>query len=547
MVILSPWGNIEGCIEQNLGSLVTSSKFLKNNLDKPILIDAVSEESLTAKQVINFASAVAYTLRVKYNINSNDVVALCTPNSIYLPPIHHGILYRGAAISPSNLAYNIEELSHQITTIDSKLFIISSEKLESLGGRTALKAHLKNTEILTLEQFIDTVKQIDSMEPQLAHSESPVTLLHGNSWKDVPAYYIFSSGTTGLPKAVITTHGNIVANCHQKWKAAGDMYSSKCIFGAVLPMSHIFGLSKFIYSTIYFAPTLIVFPTYDFELLLKSICKYRIDTLHAVPPILLSLAKNPIVSKYPISNSLHLVISGAAPLSESLIEELQVKLNLRVAQLYGLTETSPTTHFFTYNPKIYNPMSIGWLTPSCEARIVDINEKDVKQGERGELWIRGPNIMKGYYKNETATASAITKDGWFKTGDIAIVDKTGQFFIVDRVKELIKSKGHQVAPAELESILLSHEHVKDAAVIGVDNPQRATEDPRAYIVISKDCSSHPFDIIKWFNCRVSRHKRLTGGIVLMDAIPKTSSGKILRRQLRDRNEDIVWNENRPKI
>lgn len=251
--------------------------------------------------------------------------------------------------------------------------------------------------------------------------------------------------------------------------------------------------------------------------------------------------------------SLKLLTSGAAPLGGPLVKAVQAKLTsvgatVDVTQGYGLTETSPVTHFLP--PKDCNRKlgSIGVLLPNLEARLViadtseaDGSGDDAAPGQPGELWVRGPSIMKGYMNNPSATADAITPQGWFRTGDIAISDEEGYYYIVDRKKELIKYKGFQVPPAELESVLLEHPEIADAAVIGINDEKEATELPRAYIVAANpgsfksdaDKAKFAKDVQDWIKTKVARHKFLRGGVVIIDIVPKSAAGKILRRELRE--------------
>jgi len=270
-----------------------------------------------------------------------------------------------------------------------------------------------------------------------------------------------------------------------------------------------------------------------------------------VPPVLVVLSRHPAVDRYDLS-SLRWLFSGAAPLPTVLAEMVtrrilskrppKDKAGCCIVQGYGLTETSPVA---TLLPPAYSTAklgSVGVQLPNQEVRMVDEHDVDVKEGEPGELWLRGPNIMKGYLNNLEATKASITSDGWFKSGDVAVRDKDGFYYIVDRKKELIKYKGFQVPPAELEALLLTHPNIADVAVVGVYSPSEATELPRAYVVhaspknVSSDQQKAEFskEVAKWVQERAARYKWLRGGVVLIDIIPKSPSGKILRRELRER-------------
>lgn len=258
---------------------------------------------------------------------------------------------------------------------------------------------------------------------------------------------------------------------------------------------------------------------FDFVQMLEYTQKYRITFLILVPPVVVALAKHPITKKYDLS-SVENVGSGAAPLGREVCVELE-KLwpngQVNVKQGWGMTEI--TCSALGWHPEEYSDsFSVGELNANTEAKIVDEADKEVAQGERGEIWVRAPNVMKGYWNRPDATAETLTPDGWLKTGDIAYVDQSGKFFIVDRKKELIKVKGNQVAPAELEALLLDFDPVADVAVIGVING--IEEEPRAYIVLKEGAKTSENEIHEWFNKQVTRTKRLTGGIRFVQAIPK---------------------------
>jgi 4-coumarate--CoA ligase len=526
-ILKSPWGEVPDLFYGNAASFIRQSPLLNANLNKKILIDAKTQESLTASQLFEYTDKLHYVLKTVYGIRDGDVVCLFSPNSIYTPVIHYGTLSLGAVLSPSNIQYTVEDLHHQLSVCKAKLIIVGNSLVDIATKAT------KGTTTTRVVRFSEIVDQIKNAKGSLKPIDLP-----GKTAKDKDAYYCFSSGTSGTPKGVMSTHHNMTSNTQQQFFCfTRDLLGTQNTYGAALPMSHIFGLSKFVYSTIYVASTVVVFEKFDFELLLQSIIRHRITTLHVVPPMLVLFAKSPLVKKYPIKNILKNLFSGAAPAGKDLIHATQKVTGAMVSQGYGLTESSPVTHLHTYDVSKYNQDSVGWLAASCEARIVDEDGNDCPLGKPGELWIRGPNIMKGYLNNPTATAETLTPDGFLRTGDVAIIDKTGQYYIVDRIKELIKSKGHQVAPAELEAILLTNPDVNDVAVVGVHIADQGTELPRAFVVLKDGVD--PLNIKKWFDTKVARHKRLWGGVVVLDVIPKSASGKILRRVLRQRQHDVA--------
>ena len=278
---------------------------------------------------------------------------------------------------------------------------------------------------------------------------------------------------------------------------------------------------------------------FDIEQFCAAVQKHRITFTYVVPPIVLLLAKNPTIDKYDLS-SLRMMNSGAAPLTQELVEAVHKRLKVPVKQGYGLSETSPTTHTQPWDEWNKTIGSVGRLFPNMTAKYMSPEETEVPAGEVGELWMKGPNIFKGYHNNPEGTKNALTGDGYFKTGDVGYQDKDGNFYITDRVKELIKYKGFQVPPAELEGLLLSHPKINDVAVVGIYSEDQATEVPRAYIVPAPGVEGGrktEEDIVAWLRAKVANHKRLRGGVRFVDEIPKSASGKILRRVLKLRAQE----------
>ncbi|CDO54028.1 hypothetical protein DV495_001405 [Geotrichum candidum] len=544
---VSPWSLDRAALfKGNIAQFMLNS-FANNtaSADKPIYIDALdSTKVITKRNITENLKKIAYILKTRYDIKEGDAVCLMLTNSIYLPILHLGILAAGGVVSPANIMYLPNELHHQLYLSGARVIITQSEFIETARqGAAYTDPEAVNIEhILTLEDlWKEATNSTESLEP---------IVYPGDSNKDKYAYYCFSSGTSGKPKGVLTTHANIISNVTQQVISTGDnIYKPGNVFGAVLPMSHIYGLSTFIYTLPVLGNSIVVFEKFDFQQVLEKISEHGISVLHIVPPMAVLFAKSPLLAEYPLVRKyIKGIMSGAAPLSKSLGSQLIERLDCQIWQAYGLTETSPINHFPTYDLAGYDVESVGWLMPGLEGRLVDENGQDVHGfNERGELWLRGPNIMRGYIKNAEATAETFSADGqWLRTGDVAIVNETGQWFIVDRFKELIKSKGHQVAPAELESILLSNPDVVDAAVTGIHMPEEGTELPRAFVVL-RNATVDPLVVKRWFDSKVARHKKLWGGLVVIDVVPKSSAGKIQRRILRDRKDDVVHGYRQSKL
>ena len=297
---------------------------------------------------------------------------------------------------------------------------------------------------------------------------------------------------------------------------------------AVLPFFHISGMQVLMNLMIARGATVITVPRFDLEQALTLIQTHRVTQLFVVPPIVLALAKHPLVDQYDLS-SLRMVTSGAAPLGAEVALEAAARIDCEVVQAYGMTELSPISHCTP--PGGFRPGSSGVTVSNTQIRIVDENGEDRGLDEDGELWIRGPQVMKGYLNNPTATATTIDDDGWLHTGDVARVDADGHVFIVDRVKELIKYKGFQVPPAELEALLLTHPAVADSAVIGIPDDE-AGELPKAFIVLKPGAEATADDLQSFIKEQVASYKQIRI-VTFVDDIPKSASGKILRRLLRD--------------
>jgi 4-coumarate--CoA ligase len=280
---------------------------------------------------------------------------------------------------------------------------------------------------------------------------------------------------------------------------------------------------------------------FGLEKFCSHIQEHRITFAYVVPPVVLQLGKSPLVSKYDLS-SIRMLNSGAAPLTKELVEALYSRLKIPIKQGYGLSETSPTTHSQPWQTWRTQIGSVGRLLPNQIAKYMSPEETEVAAGQTGELWLKGPNIFLGYLNNPAGTKNALTEDGYFKTGDVGYQDENGNFYITDRVKELIKYKGFQVPPAELEGILVSHPDIDDVAVIGVEDHAQATEVPRAYVVPKKGVEGGKETekrIVDWLSAKVASHKKLRGGVRFVDEVPKSATGKILRRVLKEQAKEEV--------
>jgi acyl-CoA synthetase (AMP-forming)/AMP-acid ligase II len=339
----------------------------------------------------------------------------------------------------------------------------------------------------------------------------------------------YSSGTTGLPKGVMLTHGNLVANILQVDCADHYIHGEDTTI-AFLPFFHIYGLTVIVLMGIWAGATIVVMPKFDFETYLELVTRHRATMLHVVPPVVVAFAKHPSVAGRDLS-SVRKLFSGAAPLGADVIEQCTRRIGILVQQGYGMTEASPATHIALEEVARSKPGSIGKPVADTECRVVDAETgRDVALGADGEIWIRGPQVMRGYFNRPEETRATLSADGWLRTGDIGHADADGDFYIVDRLKELIKYKGMQVPPAELEAVLLSHPAVADAGVVAYPDSE-AGEIPRAFVVLKSAATAD--ELMAYVAERVAPYKKVRR-VDFIDAIPKSPSGKILRRLLKDR-------------
>lgn len=502
--------------------------------DKVIYLDANTNRSYTYAQVKNTAIDFGKGLKGVWDWQKGDVLAIFSPNCIDTPAITWGTHWAGGIISPANPTYSVEELAFQLKNAEAKAVVTQLPLLPTVQ-KAAAAAGVPQDRIIVMGDARDpagAVKHFTSIRNISGVSRFRRTRL--NAAQDL-AFLVYSSGTTGLPKGVMLTHTNIVANTLMNRALEGvNLQSEKDKVIAFLPFFHIYGLTCLVHHGMYTGVQLVVMDKFDLEKFCSHVQEHRITFAYLVPPVVLMLSKSPVVDKYDLS-SLRMTNSGAAPLTHEIVEELWKKRRLAVKQGYGLSETSPTTHTQEWADWDKKIGSVGKLMPNQVAKYMSPEEQEVPVGETGELWIKGPNVFKGYWKNDEATRNALTEDGFFKTGDVGHQDAEGHFYITDRVKELIKYKGFQVPPAELEGLLVSHPSIEDVAVVGIYDKGQATEVPRAYVVPAKGVEAGPKtekEIIDWLTEKVAHHKRLRGGVRFVDEIPKSVSGKILRRVLK---------------
>ncbi|SDF69198.1 4-coumarate--CoA ligase family protein [Klenkia brasiliensis] len=505
--------------------------------DAPALVDGLSGETITHAQLVGYVDRFAAALHAR-GLGKGDVVAVFSPNTIWFPVVFHGIAAAGCVMSPVNSLYTPDEIAFQLRDAGAKLLVTVSPFLDR--ARPAMeKAGVTDLVVLDGAEGADSLRdllttQAPSVSPDIDPATDLVTLP-------------YSSGTTGLPKGVMLTHRNLVANVAQT-RPLIDLAPGGERIIAVLPFFHIYGLTVLMNQGLQWGGAVITLPRFDLEQFLRAIQDHRVTRAFVAPPILLALAKHPLVEQFDLS-SLRSITSGAAPLDESLALAVEQRLRglagagedgVTVAQGYGMTELSPVSH--TTPDRGTGPAgdpdvpkgTVGYAIPGTECRLVDpATGEDAAAGQSGELWVRGPQVMAGYLNNEQATRDTLDGEGWLHTGDVAVVDDLGRYTVVDRVKELIKYKGYQVAPAELEAVLIAHPGIADAAVIGVKDEESGEELPKAFLVRAPGSAITEDEVKAYMAEKVAPHKKIRI-VEFIEQVPKSAAGKILRKELRTR-------------
>ncbi|MEU6685234.1 4-coumarate--CoA ligase family protein [Streptomyces sp. NPDC046832] len=491
--------------------------------DIPALIDGTDGTTLTYEQVDRFHRRVAAAL-AEAGVRKGDVLALHSPNTVAFPTAFYAATRAGATVTTVHPLATAEEFAKQLRDSAARWIVTVSPLLNTARRAAELAGGVR--EIFVCDSATGHRSLIDMLactapEPQVAIDPS----------EDVAALP-YSSGTTGIPKGVMLTHRQIATNLAQLHPAVPAGPGDRVL--AVLPFFHIYGLTALMNAPLRQGATVVVLSRFDLEQFLTAVQNHRITALYVAPPIVLALAKHPAVAQYDLS-SLKYIISAAAPLDARLAAACSQRLGLPLGQAYGMTELSPGTHVVPLDAMgDAPPGTVGKLVAGTEMRIVSLDDpdKDLPAGESGEILIRGPQIMKGYLGRPDATAAMIDPEGWLHTGDVGHVDDAGWLFVVDRVKELIKYKGFQVAPAELEALLLTHPGIADAAVIGRYDAD-GNEVPHAYVVRQPSAADlTEAEIMMYVAERVAPYKRIRH-VTFIVGVPRAASGKILRRRLRE--------------
>ncbi len=525
MTVRSPYADID-IPDVGLPEFLFSD--LSGHEDSVAVIDGPSGREMTFAELANGVDRFAAALGER-GLGKGDVIALFAPNTPYYPIVFHGGLAAGVAVSTVNALYTPDELAFQLRDSGAKVLVTVSAFLDR--ARAALREEgLAVTEVVLLDDARDEAST-PMPENTLADlltttAERPSVSITGDDVAALP----YSSGTTGRAKGVVLTHRNLVANLLQV-QAMGTHVTSSTKILAVLPFFHIYGMTCMMNQGIHARATVVTMPKFDLSEFLRIISEYRVDRVYVAPPIAVALAKHPMVEEYDI-DCVDIVFSGAAALDADLGHAMGERLNCTVLQGYGMTELSPVSHCMPDDRPDMDLGSIGVAVPNVECKLVD--PETGEEGTRGELWVKGPNVMREYLNNAEATSSTLDEDGFLHTGDVATVTDEGIFHIVDRVKELIKYKGYQVPPAELEALLLTNDSIADAAVIGVKDSD-GEEIPKAFVVKQEGADISEDDVMSFVAERIAPHKKVRV-VEFIDQIPKSGAGKILRKDLRAREQ-----------
>jgi acyl-CoA synthetase (AMP-forming)/AMP-acid ligase II len=484
--------------------------------DRVAIVDGSTGRSYTYGVLAHLVGPCA-ARRAERGVQHHDVVAVFAPKKPHLPIVLPRVAPLGAINTTINSLYTAQEAAFQLKDARAKYLVTIPQFLDR-ALPAAREAGI--AEVLVLGEA-DGTTPFAAVLASGAPTPAP-DIDAANDLVSLP----YSSGTTGYPKGVMLTHRNLVANMAQ-FAACRDVGADDRVMG-VLPFFHIYGQTVVMNDCLRRGAQIVTMPRFELEAFLQLIQEHRITVAYVAPPIAVAFAKHPLVDAYDLS-SLRYVLCGAAPLDAGLQDACGERIGCEVIQGYGLTETGPVTHAWKQGETVVSG-TVGKLLANTECKVVDVETND--DASSGELWVRGPQVMIGYLNNPTATDETITAEGWLRTGDIVCYDDDGVFQIVDRLKELIKYKGYQVPPAELEGVLLTNAAIADAAVIGVPD-EEAGEIPKAFVVPKPEAVLTPAEVMDFVAARVAPHKRIRA-CEFIDEIPKSASGKILRRVLVDR-------------
>ncbi|KAK4435522.1 4-coumarate--CoA ligase-like 6 [Sesamum alatum] len=493
------------------------------------LVDSSSGFSVSYSELFTLVKSVASGLH-HMGVKQGDVILFLLPNSVCFPIVFLGALSVGAIVTPMNPLSSLLEIKRQVLDSNASLVFSVLDRVDELFGG------LRGCRVIGVPEILnfDSLPSDGSAFHKLVSSDPRMAPRPRIMQQDTAAI-LYSSGTTGRAKGVMLTHGNFIAMMELFVRFEASLYdypSTKNVYLAVVPMFHVYGLSLFVMGLLSLGVTVVAMKKFDADEMVRAIDRYGVTHLHAVPPLLTALTRKAKRADGNSFRSLKQVSCGAAPLSEKSINEfIEALPHVDFIQGYGMTESTAVATRGYNTVKVQKYTSVGLLSPNVQAKVVDwVTGSHLPPGSVGELWLRTPGTMKGYLNNIEATTAAIDKDGWLHTGDIVYFDQEGYLYIIDRLKEMIKYKGFQIAPADLEAVLISHPDVLDAAVTGARD-EEAGEIPVAFVVLKDGSSVSGATLLDYVAKQVAPYKKVRK-VYFRASIPRSAAGKILRRELR---------------
>ncbi len=525
MSFASPFPDVEipdtSMFDFLFGEVATNSE----RAAKAALVDGSTGEQTTYGELVGQIEALAGALSAA-GFGKGDVAGVLAPNVPAFVTVFHGIVRSGGTATTINVLATAGDIVKQL--VDAKatwLFTVSAFLPQA--DEAADQVGIPREQVV----LIDPVEGRTSLGDLLGqgHAAPEVTVDSATDLAVLP----YSSGTTGKSKGVMLSHRNLIANVAQGAEVITLADDDKIL--AVLPFFHIYGMSVMMNAGLWRGATIVTMPRFDLAEFLRVVAEEKVTYVYIAPPIAVALAKHPAIDDADLS-SVKVVFSGAAPLDAELGRRVADRLGCTVRQGYGMSEMSPVSHAIPIVRDDIPLGTVGLTFPNMECKIVDpatgeeVEYPTDATSAPGELWCKGPNIMLGYLANDEATAETLDDDGYLHTGDVATVSPEGYVSIVDRVKELIKYKGYQVPPAELEALLLTHDKIADAACIGV-NDADGEEVPKAFVVLQEGQEMTEQEVMDFVSANVAPYKKVRV-VQFLDVIPKSSAGKILRKDLR---------------
>ena len=497
----------------------------KRNPGKIALVDTSCDRRITYGEYAELVDSLARGL-VSAGLVPGEVIAIFLPNSWEFAIAYHAATLAGGIPTLLNPAYREREIRYQIDNSDAAFLVTDAPLIEgiNLAGLPKLrKIFTTRQERAGCERFASLLRPSSSVKlPQLSSDSAQII-----------AALPYSSGTTGLPKGVMLSHYNLVANVYQLIGPGAAMLTEADVMLCFLPLYHIYGLTVGLTLSLALGATLVLMPRFDVQKLCALMVQEGVTFMPMVPPAINALCQFAAAGGFPKNHRVRWIKCGAAPLAPELARRLTELTGIAVNQGYGMTEASPVTHVgYLSPPEMNRPASIGQPLALTECRILDLEDREVAVGEAGELVMRGPQIMLGYWKEPQATA-AVIRDGWYYSGDIVRADPDGFYYVLDRRKEMIKYKGFPVAPAEVEAVLLEHPAVRDCGVVAKPD-EDAGEIPCAFVVLRDTFTASTAldgELRAFVADRLAHHKQ-PREVHFVEAVPRTPSGKVLRRELR---------------